>query len=147
MDEIIRTSIAFANTRGGRIYIGINDLQEVNGIDREVIKAYAGTGSYSIKEGAEHYCKVIRKALADRSNKALEAVIEPKEIAGKTVIQVFVPEGRNKPYSDVKTQEIWIRRGSNTVRPDPERDLRGLLHDDGRPQLPSDGGVFGGPTN
>jgi hypothetical protein len=147
MDEIVRTSIACANTRGGRIYIGINDLQEVDGIDREVIKACARTGGHSLKEGAERYCKIIAKALTDRSNKALEAVIEPKEIAGKTVIRVSVPEGRNKPYSDVKTHEIWIRRGSNTVRPDPERDLRGLLQDDTRLRLSSDEGIFDGPTS
>jgi predicted HTH transcriptional regulator len=53
--------------------------------------------------------------------------IRSERIEDKTLFIVQVEEGDAKPYFNVQTNEIFIRRGASDVRPNPDTDLKQML--------------------
>lgn len=137
-EELVRAAIAFANTHGGTIFIGVSDLQEIKGVEKGVFQddKKATTGEVGQKVALEDYCRRIRKLLADRSIHALSATVSAVTVAGQVIVRVDVPEGKEKPYSDAQSNETWIRRGANSVRPTPEV-LKNLLREEQGSELGS----------
>ena len=52
--------------------------------------------------------------------------VEAARVIGKLLIVVTVKEAKDRPCSDVATNEIWTRRGANTVRAGTE-ELKQLI--------------------
>lgn len=121
-DELVRTVIAFANKRGGTIYLGVNDHQEIDGVEKDLREFAPSEKKGSISECAAWYCAAIRKRIADRVSSTVIVECDPIQVCGKLLIRVSVMESKSKPCCDVSTKEIWTRRGANTVRPDPSGD-------------------------
>ena len=98
--KIARTLVAFANTDGGRLLIGVKDNGNISGIRSEEEK-------YMIQTAAESFCQP-------------EVKFEAKEwnVNGKTVLEVIVPKSNYhkhrapdhndsyKVYTRVKDQNI-----------------------------------------
>lgn len=98
--KIARTLVAFANTDGGRLLIGVKDNGSISGIRSEEEK-------YMIQTAAEMYCQPV-------------VDFEAKEwsVNGKTVLEVIVPKSKYhkhrapdhnnlyKVYTRVKDQNI-----------------------------------------
>lgn len=76
--KIARTLVAFANTDGGRLLIGVKDNGAISGIRSEEEK-------HMIQTASEMYCNPIVKY------KANEWIVN-----GKTVLEVIVPKSKNK---------------------------------------------------
>lgn len=76
--KIARTLVAFANTDGGRLLIGVKDNGSISGIRSEEEK-------YMIESAAQMYCNPIVKF------QTREWVVN-----GKTVLEVIVPKNKNK---------------------------------------------------
>lgn len=51
----------------------------------------------------------------------------PLRIDDKTLFIIDVQEGDAKPYFNVQTNEMFIRRGASDVRPNPDTDLKQML--------------------
>jgi hypothetical protein len=124
--ELIETVIAFANKRGGTIYLGVNDHQEIIGVEKELWKLTPKEKGTSVENCITWYAALVRKKICDRSSKNIEFHVDSIHAGGKLLIRVTVEEGKDKPYSDVITNEIWTRRGANTVRPNGE-ELKQLM--------------------
>lgn len=98
--KIARTLVAFANTDGGRLLIGVKDNGSISGIRSEEEK-------YMIQTAAEMYCQPIVKFEAKEWN-----------VNGKSVLEVIVPKSKfykhrapdhsdkYKVYTRVKDQNI-----------------------------------------
>lgn len=98
--KIARTLVAFANTDGGRLLIGVKDNGSISGIRSEEEK-------YMVQTAAELFCQP-------------EVTFEAKEWAvdGKTILEVIVPKSKfhrhkapdhnniYKVYTRVKDQNI-----------------------------------------
>lgn len=98
--KIARTLVAFANTDGGRLLIGVKDNGKISGIRSEEEK-------YMIQTAAEMFCKPA-------------ITFEAKEwfVNGKTVLEIIVPKSKfhkhkapdhnniYKVYTRVKDQNI-----------------------------------------
>ena len=98
--KIARTLVAFANTDGGRLLIGVNDNGSISGIRSEEEK-------YMVQTAAEFFCQP-------------EVAFEAKEwtVNGKTILEVIVPKSKfhkhkapdhsniYKVYTRVKDQNI-----------------------------------------
>jgi len=80
-EKIAREMIAFANTKGGYMIFGVDDDQEVVGVDSEKSE------SEMIKDAAENYCEP-----------PLVYSIDFIELYGKEVVVVSIPESDNKPH-------------------------------------------------
>lgn len=136
-DELIKTVIAFTNKRGGSIYLGVNDHQELLGVEKELWRFTPKDKATSLENCTAWYSSFVRKKICDRISQDMEFRVEPAYAGGKLLIRVVVKEGKNKPYSDVRGNEIWTRRGSNSVRPNGE-ELKQWILDGTRPK-----GLFG----
>lgn len=78
--KIARTLVAFSNTEGGKLLIGVKDNGKIAGIRSE-------EEFYMLDSAASLFCKP-------------EIKLEYKKwtVDGKTILEVDISEGKNKPY-------------------------------------------------
>lgn len=126
-EEVVKTTIAFANTKGGSIILGVDNACEVLGVEKEIGKAFRDKGR-TIEGSYERYKGSVRQAIAGKLNRTLEITMDYVLIQGHKVLQIEVPEGNRKPYWHHSTHQVYVRRGANTVKAHPEHDLPRLLN-------------------
>ena len=80
-EKIAREMIAFANTRGGYLLLGVDDDKQIVGVESEKSEAEL------IKDSAVNYCEP-----------PVEYEIDFLEVYGKEVVIVSIPESENKPH-------------------------------------------------
>lgn len=105
-EKIAREMIAFANTNGGYILFGIDDDKKIVGVESEK------ETSELIKETALNHCEP-----------SLDVFIEYKEVDGKELVIVEVPESSSKPHRlqdykselDITSAEVTIRVNDKSV--------------------------------
>ena len=102
--DILKTVIAFANTSGGKIYIGIDDDGKVLGVqklDTDILKL-----SNSIRDSI-------------KPDITLFASILVEKIDGKDVIVVDVQKGASSPYyltdKGIRPSGVYVRQGASSV--------------------------------
>ncbi len=122
-DALAAEIVAFSNTAGGRIFIGVNDDGSVRGLSGADVARL----NMLIANVAS---QVVRPAV----NPLTENVPHP---AG-TVLVLSIAEGVNKPYMD-KSGAIWVKNGSDKRRATSREELQrlfqqaGLVHADETP--------------
>ena len=122
-DALAAEIVAFCNTAGGRIFIGVNDDSSVRGLSGADVARL----NQLIANAAS---QVVRPAV----NPLTENVPHPNG----TVLVVSIPEGVNKPYMD-KNGTIWVKNGSDKRRATSREELQrlfqqaGLVHADETP--------------
>ena len=80
----MKTIVAFANTQGGKLIVGVDDrTHEIVGVENEIL--------FQIMDG-------IANAVSDSCMPQINPDIEPQTVEGKTVIVVSVEAGKNRPY-------------------------------------------------
>ena len=122
-DALAAEIVAFSNTAGGRIFIGVNDDGSVRGLSgAEVARLNMLIANVA--------SQVVRPAV----NPLTENVPHP---AG-TVLVLSIAEGVNKPYMD-KNGAIWVKNGADKRRATSREELQrlfqqaGLVHADETP--------------
>lgn len=98
--KIAKSLVAFANTDGGRLLIGVKDNGKIIGIESE-------EEIYMIQLAAENYC-----------NPPVNIEIEDWKIDGKTVLEVYVPPSKQKPhYAKDETGKwlVYIRKADENL--------------------------------
>lgn len=117
VDDIYKEVIAFANTDGGVIYIGIDDNGNAVGLD-DVDDAYT-----RITNG-------IRDAIQPDVTMFVKYVLQDNK-----VIRIEVGEGSYKPYylksKGMKPTGIYVRQGTSSVQASPEQIRRMIKESDG----------------
>ncbi len=104
VDEIKKTVVAFANTDGGILYIGINDDGTVNGIDNTdaCILKVANCIRDSVKPDVMMFCEIGI------------AVIDEK-----AVVKVEVQRGVARPYyiasKGIRPEGVYVRQGESNA--------------------------------
>lgn len=78
--KIARTFAAFANTDGGRLLIGVKDNGKISGVKTD-------EEAYMVESAAHIFCKP-----------KVEYEIVPHQIKDKIILEVVVPESKNKPH-------------------------------------------------
>ncbi len=119
-DEIYKEVIAFANTNGGTIYIGIDDNGEPIGID-------------NVDETYTRITNGIRDAIHPDVTMFVKYTLQDNKI-----VKITVGEGSHKPYylksKGMKPSGIYIRHGVSCAQASPEQ-IRQMIKE-------SDGDVF-----
>lgn len=116
-DEIYKEVIAFANTDGGTIYLGIDDKGNLVGID-------------DVDETYTRLTNGIRDAIAPDVTMFIRYVLQDNN-----VIQIEVGEGSSKPYylkaKDIKPTGVYVRQGTSSVQASPEQIRQMIKKSDG----------------
>ena len=104
VDGAKRTVVAFANTAGGVIYLGVEDDGRVVGVDSVDVSMRKAT--QAISDG-------IRPDLMSFTS------VEPEVIDGKTVVAVRVQRGVNRPYyladKGIRPAGVYVRSGAASI--------------------------------
>lgn len=116
-DELYKEVIAFANTSGGTIYIGIDDNGNEVGIDN-IDETYTG-----ITNG-------IRDAIQPDVTIFIKYTLQDNRI-----IKISVGEGSYKPYylksKGLKPSGVYIRQGASSAQASPEQIRQMIKKSDG----------------
>ena len=103
--NIKKEIVAFANSKGGTIYIGITDTGGILGLK-------------DIKSDIESLSGMIREGII--GNLTTYTDIEIKEIDKKDVIELHITSAPEKPYyladKGLKSSGVYIRHGSSTIQ-------------------------------
>lgn len=116
-DDIIKEIIAFANTNGGRIIIGVDDDGEVVGVN-----------------DSKSICEKLSSKINDNIKPSIIGLISIKVIEeeNKQIISIDVLRGTNRPYyifsKGLKPTGVFVRLG-NTSIPASENVIRDLIRE------------------
>ena len=109
-EKYIKTIVAFANSQGGKLIIGVDDkTHQIAGVDDDNL--------FQMMDG-------IANAVSDSCVPQIIPDIEPQTIDGKTVIVVSVEVGKNRPYylkSKGKEDGTYIRVAGTSRQAYPEK--------------------------
>ncbi len=120
--EVVRTVVAFSNTSGGRIYMGVfNDSGMPIG-DAQLRTA----GKAETEQAGQNLVDRIRTVISDRVKPVPDVAVDMLTIYGEPVILVSVPEGNQRPYATIDN-DVFVRKGSNNMKPDPRTEMPALL--------------------
>ena len=104
VDEIKKTVIAFANTNGGIIYIGIDDNGDIVGID-------------NVDDTILRVTNTMRDAIKPDITMFMDCICE--KINNKDVIKIIVQTGTSKPYylakKGIRPEGVFVRQGASSV--------------------------------
>ncbi len=115
--DIKKEIIAFANTKGGTLYIGIDDDGNVIGVD-----------------APDRICERVSSMIHDgiKPDVSMFTDIVSEKTEGKSVVKICVQRGTKRPYylSDkgLKSSGVYIRLG-NTSIPATENAIRTMIGD------------------
>jgi hypothetical protein len=126
MRQVPETVVAFANTTGGLMVIGIDDHGALVGVERGVAKLAQKNGGQGLDEATELYVGMVRKAITDAVNHLPPLQVGVVEVNGHTLVVAFIQEGSEKPYLMQDSRDIYVRHGANNVKP-TELELRALF--------------------
>jgi len=123
-EKVINTMLAFLNTEGGTLYLGLSDDGSVYGIKEDIdLAARRVTASFrdSITPDPSPYFKA-----------------EPEKQDGKFIIKITVEQGSAIPYCfsrhGLVPQGVFVRIGSNTVMATREH-IRQMIKDNSAGQF------------
>lgn len=106
VDDIAKEVIAFANTDGGEIYVGVND---------------DGTPA-PLADTDDTYTRITNCV---RDSIVPDVTIFTKYTLNDGVIKVYISEGSSKPYylksKGLKPSGVYIRQGASSVQASPEQ--------------------------
>ncbi len=104
--SIAKTVVAFSNTSGGKIVIGVNDRREIIGIDEDII--------FDLKDK-------IASIIYDHCTPNIIPEIYTVNISDKLLLVIKIFRGNLKPYylkSGGKTNGVYIRVGATNRKAD-----------------------------
>ena len=117
IDDIYKEVIAFANTDGGVIYLGIDDKGNLVGID-------------NVDETYTRLTNGIRDAIAPDVTMFVRYILQDNK-----VIRIEVGEGSFKPYylksKGMKPTGVYVRQGTSSVQASPEQIRQMIKESDG----------------
>ena len=109
-EKYMKTIIAFANTQGGQLIVGVNDVtREVTGVDMDSVLKIMDR---------------ITNAVSDSCTPQIVPDITFQTIEGKTIVVVYVAPGANRPYymkSRGKEGGTYIRVAGTSRQADADK--------------------------
>lgn len=115
--ELIQTIVAFSNTFGGRVYIGVKDDGTPQG-ETELRKVGQAAEEHALAIIVKRIENLVRETIKPVPN----VTVSPIAVAGSPVVVVDVLAGEDAPYSTFE-HDVFIRKGASNRKPDPRTEL------------------------
>lgn len=124
--ELVKTVVAFSNTNGGRLYVGVDDSGVPQGLAelKKATKRADDNVELSLKSSIDRLDQLFRNNVKPLPR--YEIKVHDRE--GRPVVVVDVKKGDLPPYATFQN-EYFVRHGSSSMRPDPS-ELRRLMRVD-----------------
>ena len=103
--------VAFANRKGGKILIGIDDDGSITGLSSDDIRRIN---------------QLISNTATDCVRPSINPITENISVGEKLVMVLIVPEGISKPYSD-NDGVFWVKSGSDKRRVTSREEIQRML--------------------
>lgn len=111
LNSLAAEMAAFANSKGGRLFIGVDDTGEITGLGPDDVRRLNQLVGNAASQG-------IRSAI----NPETENIV----VGDKLVMVVFVPEGVVKPYMD-NQGAVWVKSGADKRRVTSREELQRMF--------------------
>ena len=124
--ELVTTVVAFANTQGGRIYIGIDDECGLEGISETLQKSAKKEVDDDV---ANHYCRALTARLRDHLMGEIPMRVSHVDVNGILIVVVEVSQSPKKPVMVKDDNIFYVRAGASNKQlpPDQWRNILGEL--------------------
>lgn len=119
IDSLANELIAFSNTLGGKIFIGVDENSEKEG---EIV-GLSSEDIYRINH-------LVSNAASQNVKPAINPLTEIVTINDKRILIIDVPEGLNKPYQD-KNGVFWVKSGSDKRKATSREEIQRLFQSSG----------------
>lgn len=122
-DQIAAEMVAFCNSGGGRIFVGVNNDGSLSGLTREDI------GRIN---------QLISNAASNNMNPPINPITENITLNKGIVMVITILDGISKPYMD-KSGAIWVKSGADKRRVTSREEIQrmfqasGIIHADETP--------------
>jgi predicted HTH transcriptional regulator len=113
--ELVTTVVAFSNTKGGCVYVGIDDECGLTDITHELQKWAQQDRADPIKR----YCGALRNAIRGKIEGDLSMQVSHATVDGALVIIVNVDQSPSKPVMVTDDNLLYVRVGSNNKQLPP----------------------------
>jgi hypothetical protein len=117
LKEIVTTVVAFANTQGGHIYIGVDDDCNAIGIDQHLAKWAKGLADDAC---ADRYLSVLKSKIKNFVQGEVELRLSKTYFDGALIVIVEVPPAVHKPVSVQQDAHLYARTGASNQKVRPE---------------------------
>lgn len=107
-DELIETMIAFANTSGGRLYLGVNDRGEPLG-DNALSRAMDSEPNKAFEMQIARIQSLRREKIKPVPGLRTEEI----RLFGERILLVEIEGGTNPPYSTTIGNAAYVRKGAS----------------------------------
>jgi ATP-dependent DNA helicase RecG len=114
-DSLAREMVAFCNSGGGKILIGVDDDGSVSGLTSDDIRRLNN---------------MISNVASEKVKPPVNPLTEIISISTKNVLLIDVPMGLNKPYQD-KDGVIWVKNGADKRKATSREELQRLFQSSG----------------
>ncbi|QEP44291.1 ATP-dependent DNA helicase RecG [Ectothiorhodospiraceae bacterium BW-2] len=114
-DSLVQELIAFSNSLGGRLFIGVDESADKKG---DII----GLSS----EDIHRINQLLSNVASQHIKPAINPLTEIVTIDGKRILIIDVAKGMNKPYQD-KNGTIWVKSGSDKRKATSREELQRLF--------------------
>lgn len=114
-DSLAAEMVAFSNTEGGQLFIGVNDDGTIAGLTSDDVRRLNN---------------MISNVSSQLINPAINTITENFEFEKGLVMLVTVPDGISKPYMD-KNGTIWIKSGSDKRRATSREEIQRIFQKEG----------------
>jgi hypothetical protein len=116
--ELVTTVVAFANTQGGCIYIGIDDECGLEGISDALQESVKKEVSEDV---IDHYCRALTARLRDHLIGDVPMLVSHVTVNGVLIVVVQVPQSPTKPAMVKDDNILYVRAGSNNRQLPPDQ--------------------------
>jgi predicted HTH transcriptional regulator len=124
--EIVKVIVAFANTKGGTIFLGVSDGCELLGTDVELCNKFPGAGG-DLEKALNDYMGYLRGSLPEKMNHCPELDFKVVRTGGHRILAITVQEGIDRIYMRRSDNGIFVRRGSSCAQADADYDIPRLV--------------------
>jgi hypothetical protein len=129
--EIVKTVVAFANTEGGRLYLGIEDDCTISGINSELQSwIYETFGNRGIDDSAiANYLSALKSRIKEAVSGDTLAQLAHVRMGDAIVVIVEVPKASRRPLTIQDDYYLYVRIGNKTRKLSPDQWANFLLPD------------------
>jgi hypothetical protein len=111
--ELLEVAVAFANAKGGALYIGVTDDGELVGVESQLRRTLSPTKGADLTALRDEYAKCLKKLIAEGVVPSMYPRVEWIDQAGLQFLTIHIPKGLDAPYQILENGRFLMRRGAS----------------------------------